>query len=373
MLPPVKNTNMRPAAVDMRFPAEIPNGPFRIDQYVPANVATGDLVHRFYQEQTQIHGGRMDRFAAISDAGGLVMGYYDLPTPTNGSSPASSRWATTCSIRHSAARSSTTPSWSAPMRVPLAERAGKIVAKLDASGQLLNDGQVTPDGFAINTSRVVYLHAPSDTDPALLVPPQTMPHIGDRLDATGVDWAWYSGGYDDAMAGQPDPLFQFHHQPLAFFRDLAPGTPGQKTHLKDLKDLYAAIAAGTLPPVVFYKPIGELNLHPGYANITDGDEHLADLVAKLQASPQYAGHADHRHLRRAWRLLGPRGPAGARPLGPRHPRPADRRSARPCSAASSTTRSTISARILRTIEDRFEVQPLGLLDGRNANFRNLLQ
>ncbi len=38
----------------------------------------------------------------------------------------------------------------------------------------------------------------------------------------------------------------------------------------------------------FYKPIGELNLHPGYANITDGDEHLGDLVAKLQASPQYA-------------------------------------------------------------------------------------
>ena len=78
MLPPVKNTNMRPAAIDMRFPAEIPNGPFPIDASVPPSIATGDLIHRYYQEQAQIHGGRMDRFAAISDAGGLVMGYYDL-------------------------------------------------------------------------------------------------------------------------------------------------------------------------------------------------------------------------------------------------------------------------------------------------------
>jgi phospholipase C len=56
-----------------------------------------------------------------------------------------------------------------------------------------------------------------------------MPHIGDRLDAAGVDWRWYAGGYDDAMAGKPDRLFQFHHQPLAYFRNLAPGTPDQQT------------------------------------------------------------------------------------------------------------------------------------------------
>ena len=44
---------------------------------MPRRTKTGDLVHRFYQEQIQIDGGKMDKFAAISDAGGLVMGYYD--------------------------------------------------------------------------------------------------------------------------------------------------------------------------------------------------------------------------------------------------------------------------------------------------------
>ena len=162
-----------------------------------------------------------------------------------------------------------------------------IVAKLDASGNMVKDGQVSPDGYAINTSRSVYLHPPTDTDPAKLVPPQTMPHIGDRLDAKGIAWKWYSGGYDDAMAGHPDPRFQFHHQPLQYFQDLAPGTPAQKAHLQDYKDLVRDIQQNTLPQVVFYKPIGQFNQHPGYTNVADGDRHLAELIPMLQKSPAY--------------------------------------------------------------------------------------
>src|ERR1044071_8737837 len=41
------------------IPTNLANGPFSIEQYVPANVATRDLVHRFYQEQVQIEGGRL--------------------------------------------------------------------------------------------------------------------------------------------------------------------------------------------------------------------------------------------------------------------------------------------------------------------------
>src|SRR4051794_32143460 len=76
-LPQPNNTNLKPAGPDPRFPANLPNKPFNIDQYVPQNQNTGDLVHRFYQEQMQIDGGKMDKFAAISDAAGLTMGYYD--------------------------------------------------------------------------------------------------------------------------------------------------------------------------------------------------------------------------------------------------------------------------------------------------------
>ena len=58
------------------IPTNLANAPFNIEQFVAANVATRDLVHRFYQEQVQIDDGRMDKFALVSDAKGLVMGYY---------------------------------------------------------------------------------------------------------------------------------------------------------------------------------------------------------------------------------------------------------------------------------------------------------
>ncbi|MGB3079464.1 MAG: alkaline phosphatase family protein, partial [Saprospiraceae bacterium] len=68
-LPPVPRTNA--------FPVDLPNNYFNIDQYVPADMKIPDPVHRYYQEQAQIHGGKMDKFADVSDAGGLTMGYYN--------------------------------------------------------------------------------------------------------------------------------------------------------------------------------------------------------------------------------------------------------------------------------------------------------
>ena len=76
-LPQPTNTNVKPVGPDARFPANLPNRPFNIDEFVPLNQNTGDLVHRFYQEQMQIDGGKMDKFAAVSDAAGLSMGYYE--------------------------------------------------------------------------------------------------------------------------------------------------------------------------------------------------------------------------------------------------------------------------------------------------------
>lgn len=76
-LPAVINTNTGAQRIDTRFAFGFPNGPFRVDRYVSLEEMTGDLVHRFYQEQEQIDDGRMDKFVAISDAGSLPMGYID--------------------------------------------------------------------------------------------------------------------------------------------------------------------------------------------------------------------------------------------------------------------------------------------------------
>jgi acid phosphatase len=121
------------------------------------------------------------------------------------------------------------------------------------------------------------------------------------LSAKGVSWAWYSGAWNAALADgmqPPDakrkvmatradgaPYFVTHHQPFNYFKRFAPGTADRAEHLKDYDDLVAAIDAGRLPQVVFYKPQGTLNEHPGYADVRSGDEHLAKLLDRIKASP----------------------------------------------------------------------------------------
>ena len=323
-LPPVQKVGSGPPEPDPRFPAQLPNGPFEVNPFVPPSDITGDLVHMWYQEQSQIDGGRMDRYAAVSNAGALTMGYFNISDSNQWK--LASQYALGDAMFHSAFGGSFLNHaflvCSCAFRWPNAPAS--LVATVDSDGHMLSDGQVTPDGYAVNTSRSVYLHKPSETDPSLLVPPQTMPHIGDRLDAKGVSWAWYSGGYADAAAGHPGKLFQFHHQPLAYFADLAPGTPGQKAHLKDETDLEADIAAGTLPQVAFYKPIRRIQPPPRLRDHLGGGP--APCRPRRQAAGQQAmaGHADPGHLRRERRPVGPCHSAEARPMGTRHAHPADR-------------------------------------------------
>jgi phospholipase C len=166
------------------------------------------------------------------------------------------------------------------------------VAQLDANGGLVKDGAVTPDGYAVNTSFTVNTpHPATVTDPANLVPNQTMPNIGDRLSEKNVSWAWYSGGWNDALAGHADPLFQFHHQPFAYFANYADGTAAKAAHLKDEKDFTSALSTNALPAVSFIKPLGPDNEHPGYASLVQGQQHVADLVSAVQSSPYWADTA----------------------------------------------------------------------------------
>jgi hypothetical protein len=65
----------------------------------------------------------------------------------------------------------------------------------------------------------------------------------------------------------------------------------RERHLKDYSHLVAAIDRGELPQVVFYKPTGVLNQHPGYADILSGDEHVAALIARIKQSPLWSSTA----------------------------------------------------------------------------------
>jgi phospholipase C len=176
---------------------------------------------------------------------------------------------------------------------------------IDGVPVFVRDGFITPDYYGVNTMQPPYqpsANAPAaGGDPAYADPtrpntlsPQTATTIGDLLTQKSVSWAWYAGAWQAALDGNAPPgvNFQFHHQPFNYYANYAPNTPARTEHLRDAglggTGLIQAIDAGTLPQVTFYKPQGSQNEHAGYANVTDGDQHIADLITHLEQSPQWS-------------------------------------------------------------------------------------
>src|SRR6266536_3271864 len=230
-LPQPLDTSRQPPVPDPRFPANLPVAPYDAAQYVPADQKTGDIVNLALQQERQINGGRMDGFVAWSENGGLAMSYYDATNLPVGR--LAQQYTLADRFFHSAFDGSLfnhfwlvcacTPQWpDAPANL----RIG-----LDAQGNVVKDGSVTPDGYVV--------------------------------------------GWKDAAAGHPDPSFQFHHQPFNYFAVYSEGAAARDEHLKDAEDFLAALSAGTLPAFSFGKPMGSKNEHLGYATLLEGQEYVA--------------------------------------------------------------------------------------------------
>jgi acid phosphatase len=280
---------------DTHIPAGLPVAPYDLNQYVPPDGKTGDLVHRYYQEQYQIDGGKNDKFLAWSDNPGLVLSYYDGANLPEGKLAQKYVLADNffqsafggSFLNHQFLVCACAPKWdttAAP--IPTSKQA-----VLGPDGVMTTDGYITPDGHLVNTSYTVNTPHPASQDtPAnkpTLDPNFTEPTIGDRLDAASISWKWYSGGWNNAVKGSPDTNFQFHHQPFAFYKSYADGTPAKAQHLQDEFNFIDDIRKDQLPAVSFIKPLGDDNEHPGYANEIEGQAHVQGLVAAIQQSPAW--------------------------------------------------------------------------------------
>jgi acid phosphatase len=340
----------------------LPNAPFEIETAFVANGGptlttadvTMDLAHRFFQNIMEINGGTNDMFAAWLDAGGLTMGHWDYSK--------SQLWALAQQyvladnffegafggsfLNHQYLICACAPSVTADFvaknkptvnvlgtpnskGVPqLAVTSASPPSTLTGPPVFVVDGSIAPmdyfgagDGYrAVNTIQPPY--QPSNNFPAAgatdlryadpgannTLPAQSQITMGDLLTSQGVSWAWYAGGWSDAIVDGEQPAgsthsvinapsgprdapdFQTHHQPFNYYANFDPATHAadRAAHLKDYYQMVSDIAAGNLPSVAWYKPVGNLNQHPGYANLDDGDGNIADLVTKLMNGPQFA-------------------------------------------------------------------------------------
>jgi acid phosphatase len=469
-------TGTLPPATSTPINSHFTNAPFGIDAFItPADTTcpapgafypngvpkgsglpggcTRDIVHRYYQEQYQLNGGKQNLYVTGSDAAGLAMGVYDtraLPIykylhqedhpsyviadnffqAAFGGSFLNHQWLVAAATpifagaandgspivaanphpdMHSVVDAKGMPNNYALYKSPL----GTSVAdnQLTASCAPPSGRPATPVGvmcgdYAVNTTQPFYQpYQPGTADGRRLPPlPLTTPNIGDELSGAGVDWAWYSGGWDNAAGNTtspwytngpgpacadpnhysipvpakypncPDQLFQFHHQALNYFASYAPGTTARDLHLRDEGEFMQLASTSTkrqcnLKPVSFVKPLGADNEHPGYTNETSGSQHLVKLIKAIEGSAckkdtlvvttydEFGGQWDHVTPPGQGGAAGPHDVWGP---GTRIPALIIAPRLRDDFAVDHTQYDTTS--ILATIEHRFGLAPLGTRD-----------
>jgi phospholipase C len=292
--------------------------------------------------------GKMDQFVSWSDNPGLVMSYFDATNLPEGKL---AQQYTMCDnffhaayggsfLNHQffvAAAAPVYPNAPASLQATLASD-GQLALN-SSTGRIVHDGNITPIGglsfvdgsttfdknYAVNTiysTNLVPTFVALNNDgtlPASLLPSQNdistadttrpyIPNIGDRLSDKNVSWKWYSGGWDNALASTVsnpanngavpqnapvDPLFQWHHQAFAYYDNYAPWVNGQRNpvsaaHLQDENNFFVDLQNNTLPAVTFIKPLGPNNEHPGYADLLQGQQHVADIVNAVRNSNYWA-------------------------------------------------------------------------------------
>jgi acid phosphatase len=342
LVPQEQTVNHRKYKIGEHDISGLPNAPWALHtaegEPLPHGVVTHDLWHLFYQNQMQINGGKNDMFVAWGNTGAQLMGHY-ADTAVNLRLWRLAQEYTLCDnffmgafggsfLNHQYLVAAQPPFYpkadQSPARFGIAvTESGAATdtrlklapdspaSAMDGKPKFVSQSVLTPDFWAVNTIGPPY--APGfNTDPnnplladansANTLVPQTHAHLGDMLDAKGVDWAWYAGAWQAALdghgEGSPDefpekPNFQAHHQPFNYFANLAPGSAARTKHLRDgglgetarSNRFLADVAAGKLPPVTFYKPQGDLNMHAGYSDVEAGDRHIATVVEALRKSP----------------------------------------------------------------------------------------
>jgi phospholipase C len=143
-------------------------------------------------------------------------------------------------------------------------------------------------------------------------------NIGDLLNAVGITWGWFQGGFaptgtknglavcgqhhaglagDDATTQSSDGDYIPHHSPFQYYKTtnnphhLPPtspatvGTTDQANHNYDVTDFWNAVKAGNLPAVSFLKAPAWADGHPGYSDPIDEQTFVVNAINTLEKTP----------------------------------------------------------------------------------------
>ena len=317
--------------------------PFRLG---PNQAATNDQDHNYNPEQLAFDNGKMDLFPfsvgtpnsptltnqtaapSIANTTALTMGYYDGNTVT-----AMWNYAQHYALNDHSFGSTFGPSTPGAINLISGQTNG-VVNQVGTTGAVIPDGQ---GGFTdIN-----------DADPGNDVCSSTSEYfnmtgknIGDLLNAAGVSWGWFQGGFNLSITNTSangviasgtgclpneatgsratgavnipgNPLksdYIPHHQPFQYYASTANPThirpasvaaigtaadTGASTanHQYDTLDFNAALKAGNMPAVSFLKAPGYQDGHAGYSDPLDEQTFVVNEINAIESSPFWANTA----------------------------------------------------------------------------------
>ncbi len=196
---------------------------------------------------------------------GLVMGYYDGNTVTG--------------------------LWNYAQHFAMSDNSYSSTFGPSTPGALnLVSGQThgfTADGTAVPATTSTVIGDPQPTgdkcdtrDTSSVVPGSTNKNVGDLLNAKGVSWGWFQGGFADCTATHTDvggvtsKDYIPHHEPFQYYPSTANpqhtrpasvaeiGHAGPANHQYDLSDFWTSVKAGTMPSVSYLKARGTRTATP---------------------------------------------------------------------------------------------------------------
>jgi phospholipase C len=309
--------------------------PFRL---APSQAATADQNHAPKPEQVAYDNGKMDQFpgstgtagpppsatsaseAALSK--GLTMGYFDGNTVT-----AMWNYAQHFALFDNAYTSQFGPS-----------TPGAINLISGQTNGFANSTNVLSGGTLLHTSHEVFdnqggITLIGDAEPLGDVCSNTSSdnvqmagkNIGDLLNAKGITWGWFQGGFDlqivnpngttGCARSTPNVVpgyggvamndYVEHHEPFQYYASTANLTHARPSstwaighsfeqdgvtkdpanHQYDTNDFFTALSNGNLPAVSFLKPPSYQDAHPGNSDPIDEQTFVVETINAVMQSP----------------------------------------------------------------------------------------
>ena len=290
----------------------------------PSEALTCDQDHGYTAEQGAYDGGLMDKF--VQDTGnsscaapaystpGLVMGYYDGNTVT-----ALWNYAQRFAMSDNSFDTEFGPSTPGALNVASGQTYG--AEGMNAAGQVVSDPSAVGDpnaagvGTDYNDQDPYYDDCSNHTGNTLAMTGQ---NIGNLLNAKGITWGWFEGGFAPTstvngtavcgsshlnVGGETVTDYIPHHDPFQYYASTANphhlppagraeiGHNGQANHNYDLSWFYKALDGGNLPSVSYVKAPAYEDGHAGYSDPIDEQHFLVNTINAIEKSKYWGSTA----------------------------------------------------------------------------------